>query len=285
MVFYHLDEASEILEKVKGNPLSIPERKKKAIDLASLMLQEAWRTISAREKGAQRRILRWICDGQSKAAAFALADQSFRSNRNRRIADQIIYLLHGIGVPECLSWWQKIEVNSFKILGAQVMQFFVPMVIGIMRKELSRVLLPSGEAFFYKYLQECKAKGFRLDFNHLGEQVLSGAEVKHRMQMYLEDLKHPEIESISIQISTLCSQIVLTDFDATVMLLAERLKELYRGALQYAVLQPDGTQKPKEIFLNMEGYKKLSRTLSFLKLLAASHCKRICPNHMNCKKS
>ena len=52
----NLQEASTLLENVKGRPQSISERKKLAVDLATLMLNEAVETMTSEEKQVQAQL-------------------------------------------------------------------------------------------------------------------------------------------------------------------------------------------------------------------------------------
>src|SRR5438105_4199337 len=85
-----LDEANEILERVKGNPLHIDERKNLSIELASLMLQEASHSITSEEKKVQKQLSRLMDDPSGKAFTTAMTDQAFRSKSHKRVADQMI---------------------------------------------------------------------------------------------------------------------------------------------------------------------------------------------------
>ena len=46
-----------------------------------------------------------------------------------------------------------------------------------------------------------------MNINHLGEALLGEKEARRRLDTYIEDMKNPEIEYISVKISTIYSQI------------------------------------------------------------------------------
>jgi RHH-type proline utilization regulon transcriptional repressor/proline dehydrogenase/delta 1-pyrroline-5-carboxylate dehydrogenase len=256
----HLEEANALLQNVKGRPQTLAERKRLSVELAALMLNEANRTITSREKVIQEQLGRLMHDSTGKAFTTAMTDECFRSHSHRRIADQMIFLLNHLGIPQYLDWIKRAELFAFKSVGVKLAQFLVPLAISSLRKETSRVILPGEPAALKKHLQERLAEGVRLNLNHLGEAILSEAEAKHRFKTYLEDLKHPDINYISVKISTLFSQIHLIDFDGTVEHIADRLRELYRAAMQH--------EKPKFINLDMEEYRDLDLTVAaFQKVL------------------
>jgi RHH-type transcriptional regulator, proline utilization regulon repressor / proline dehydrogenase / delta 1-pyrroline-5-carboxylate dehydrogenase len=268
MTSYSLEDANELLDRVKGRPLTVSERKKKAIELAELMLHEASRTMTSQEKKIQEQLSRLMRDPSGKAFTMAMTDQCFRSQTNKRVADQMIHLLNQIGVPQYLDWFKRLELHFFKALGPAIAQFLVPIATHTLRKETARVILPGERALLNKHLAERKKEGVQLNLNHLGEAILSESEAKNRIQIYLEDLKNPGIDYISVKISTIFSQINLVDFEGTVNAIAERLKVLYRAAIKYPVALSDGTSKAKFINLDMEEYRDLHLTVAaFQKVL------------------
>ena len=145
----------------------------------------------------------------------------------------------------------------FKSLGPKLAQFLVPFATQRSEKRnQSGSFLPGETAPLTKHLQERQNEGVRLNLNHLGEAILSEAEAKKRLHIYLEDLKNPDIDYISVKISTIFSQINLLAFDETVEAIADRLRQLYRAAMKYTIpIQME--QNAKFINLDMEEYRDL----------------------------
>lgn len=256
----YLDEAIEILESVRGKPQSVGERKRLAIELAALMLHEASRTMTSSEKAVQEQLSRLMQDPVGKAFTTAMTDQCFRSSMNRRVADQMIFLLNQLGVPQYLDWVKRKELYTFKVLGPTIAQFLVPLATKALRKQTEQVILPGEAAPLTKHLKERKEEGVRQNLNHLGEAILSEQEAKRRLHTYLEDLKNPDIDYMSVKISTIFSQINLLSFDHSVDAIAERLRLLYRAALK--------ATEPKFVNLDMEEYRDLDLTVTaFCKVL------------------
>lgn len=256
----YLDDAIEILDSVKGKPQTVAERKRLSIELAALMLREATQTMTAQEKAIQKQLSRLMQDPMGKGFTTAMTDQCFRSTAHRRVADQMIYLLHQFGVPQYLDWFKKAELIAFRSVGPAIAQFLVPLATRALRKETARVILPGETSLLKKHLLERKGEGVRLNLNHLGEAILSEAEAKKRFHTYLEDLKNPDIDYMSVKISTIYSQINLIAFEDSVDTIAERLRELYRAAMQ--------TETHKFVNLDMEEYRDLALTVNaFRKVL------------------
>lgn len=267
----YLDHAVEILDQVKGKPLSIQERKQRSIELAALLLNQATQDMTSGEKEIQRQLSRLMKDPVGKTFTTAMTDQCFRSSSHNRVADQMIYLLSLLGVPKYLDWMKRAQLFVFKLMGKQIAQFFVPLATWSLRRETNRVILPGEPALLTHHLRQRKSEGVKVNLNHLGEAILSESEALTRLHTYLEDLKNPDVDYMSVKISTIFSQINLLAFDDTVDAIADRLKELYRAAIKYPETLKNGSVRPKFINLDMEEYRDLSLTVeAFRKVLDCS---------------
>ena len=172
----YLDQATEILDRVKGKPLSLDERKRLTLELATLMLQEASATMTSNEKTVSHQLSRLMRDPVGKAFTAAMTDQCFRSHTHERMADQMIYLLNQLGVPHYLNGLQRTELYTLKTLGPRLAQFLVPFAAKTLRKQTEQVILPGEAALLTKHLQQRRGEGVHQNLNHLGEAVLSEAE-------------------------------------------------------------------------------------------------------------
>ena len=212
----YLDETIEILDSVKGKPQSMAERKRLAIELAALMLHEAGRTMTSEERSVQQQLARLMRDPVGKAFTTAMTDECFRSSSHKRVADQMIYLLRQLGIPHYLDWKKRAELFAFRSVGAPIAQFLVPLAMRALRKQTRRVILQAEAGPLEKHLKERRSEGVRLNLNHLGAAILSEAEAKKKLHTYFAHLKNPNIDYLSVKISTTFSQNNWLAFDATV---------------------------------------------------------------------
>lgn len=251
----HLKQASELLSSVRGHPLTLEEREKKAIVLASHLLIEANHGQTHKEKKLQKELSRMMQDPRGKAFTVTMVDAAFRSNRPRRVADQITYLLEHFGIPDYLSWGKSLELAFFKELGGSFLSYiFVPLAKRALRKETETLILRGEPREFQHHLQKRQAEGVRLNINHLGEAILGEEEARRRLNVYLRDLKETSIDYVSVKISTIFSQINILAWDDTIEKLSDRLRELYRAA-----------KAPKFVNLDMEEYRDLLLTKDLFK--------------------
>jgi RHH-type proline utilization regulon transcriptional repressor/proline dehydrogenase/delta 1-pyrroline-5-carboxylate dehydrogenase len=194
-----------------------------------------------------------------------LIDQSFRSHDPARVADQINNLLRQFGVPDFFSRVDKLLVQMFMGLGRYFPTLSVPKMIGKMRQDSSRAIIAAEPDVLHAHLQKRKNQGVRMNINHLGEAVLGEDEASFRLKIYKEDLKNPEIEYISVKISTIYSQIQALALEHTLNILQDRLSQLYRIAAENHFVRSDGTRVPKFVNLDMEEYRDLEITYEAFK--------------------
>ena len=131
-----------------------------------------------------------------------------------------------------------------------------------MRDDSSRSIIPGEKTVLSAYLKQRKNEGVRVNVNHLGEAVLGEQEALSRVDDYLQALEDPEIECISVKISTIYSQIQPLAFDHTIGILKERLSRLYRAARDNHFVRSNGKRGAKIVNLDMEEYRDVEITLS-----------------------
>ena len=255
-------KAKNQIQAVKGKNLSTQERKEAAIDLAAFMFEEAQRIQTPTEKHQQAQLAGMMNDRIGKVFTTALTDQCFRSRSYPRIANQLVHVIKKYGVPAYLPLSRRIALEGFQYLGETFSFLSVPMATEMLREETSHVILPGEEELLIQHMAKRRAEGVRINLNHLGEAILGEEEAKARLRIYLDDLAKPEVEYISIKISTIYSQINLLAWNSTLKILAERLRKLYRAASRNHYVLPDGTEVQKFVNLDMEEYRDLHMTVA-----------------------
>lgn len=260
-----MQEAADLIKEAKKKSLTKEEREKKSIQLADLLLKEATRIQTPSEKKTQAELARMMDDPKGKIFTMSFTDECFRSHRSPRIADQLIYLMNKFGIPKYLTKWKQLQLSLFKAIGRPFSFILIPIVKWTLRNSTSRVILPGERGALSRHLQERRKEGVRLNLNHLGEAILSEQEAARRLHVYLNDLKQPDIDYISIKISTIYSQINVLDWEKTISILSERLRELYRAAMTNLYTHPDGKKTMKFVNLDMEEYRDLHITKELFK--------------------
>jgi RHH-type proline utilization regulon transcriptional repressor/proline dehydrogenase/delta 1-pyrroline-5-carboxylate dehydrogenase len=233
-----------------------------AIALAERWQNRANALLSRREKRHHQQMARLLSNPKDKILLVKLIDQSFRSRSPRRVADQIKYLLAEYGIPSFFSPLERLLMRAFASTARFIPDLTVPIMIKKMRTDTRHVIIAGESGALQTYLRARKAQGVRVNVNHLGEEVLGEEEARRQLQQYLHDLKNPNIEYISVKISTITSQILPLAFEHSVNLISERLAELYRTAADQHFTKADGSRVSKFVNLDMESYRDLEITVA-----------------------
>jgi RHH-type proline utilization regulon transcriptional repressor/proline dehydrogenase/delta 1-pyrroline-5-carboxylate dehydrogenase len=232
-----------------------------AVSLAEAWQRRANQLLTSEEQKIQDQMKRLLDHPRDKVILTRLIDQSFRSESPHRVADQINHLLRSQGVPDFFSRVDRLLMQMFLGLGRYLPSVSIPKMIGKMRQESSRAIIPGELEVLAEHLKKRREQGVRMNVNHLGEAILGEREARRRLDTYVEDLKNPDIEVISVKMSTIYSQISPLAFEHTLGILTERLSELYRAAGAQRFTRRDGTVVPKIVNLDMEEYRDLELTV------------------------
>ncbi len=228
-----------------------------AVELAAAIQTRAKQLQTPAERRQQAELDRMVQNPRDKATLMQLTDQAFRSSTAARAADQLVHILDVQGIPRFFSPVDRTMLRGFQSFGGYLPGVAVPLVREKMRHETANVILPAEREMLRKHLMERRAEGVRMNLNLLGEAILGEGEAQRRLEAYLDALQMPEIECVSIKISTLYSQISTLARSATIRTLANRLELLYRAAKRNRFLREDGTEVPKFVYLDMEEYRDM----------------------------
>jgi RHH-type proline utilization regulon transcriptional repressor/proline dehydrogenase/delta 1-pyrroline-5-carboxylate dehydrogenase len=231
-----------------------------AVALARLLQQRATELQTPHERRQQRELDRMLQNPADKATVVQLTDEAFRSSRSRRTAEHLTHILDVQGVPRFFNPLDRALLRGFRTFGGWLPGVSVPLVKEHMQQETANVILPAEPDLLAQHLRARENAGVRMNLNLLGETVLGEEEAAHRLEKCLEALQLPEVEVISVKISTLYSQISAVAREHTVRVLCDRLEALFRTAAHLRFTRPDGLQVPKFVYLDMEEYRDLHLT-------------------------
>jgi RHH-type transcriptional regulator, proline utilization regulon repressor / proline dehydrogenase / delta 1-pyrroline-5-carboxylate dehydrogenase len=260
MTSKNIKRAIELIASAKGKELSMEEREKMAIELASYLLKETAGLETFKEKNRQAELARMMEDPKGKAFTTKLTDECFRSKSANRIVSHLRHLIQTLGFPCYLGWTKRVGLFFFFLLSPFLTKLCAFLFAFLLRKETSSVILPGEAKALSKHMAKRRLEGVRLNLNHLGEAILGEKEALRRLHVYLEDLANPDVEYISIKISTIFSQIHLLAWENTMSILSDRLKQLYKAATSHVFIKPNGEKSAKFVNLDMEEYRDLHLT-------------------------
>lgn len=250
--------AAELLAQVEGNPLALGELAQRSVELSRILLELAEHFKTARDAEQARILSGMMRDPRGQVFTTLLADRAYRSSSRKRTVEQARYLLERLGSPEYLGAIDRLSLAALRRLGTWLPSLSGTAMLNHIRQETTAFILPAAEEQLQAYLERRREAGIRVNINHLGEAVLGEDEAARRVEGYLQLLRTPGVDTVSVKISSIFSQLQPLSFDYSVSRIAERLRAIYRVAIS----RPAGDQQPKLVTLDMESYRDLPLTVA-----------------------
>jgi len=232
----------------------------KAVQLARILQKRGTTLQTSQERRQQRELERMMEGVGDRATLMQLTDQAFRAKTPKRVANQLIHILDVQGIPRFFSAFDRAMLKGFQSFGGHLPGVSIPMVKSKMREETANVVLPAESELLVEHLSNRHKGGLRMNVNYLGEALLGEGDAAERLKTYLAALQLPEIDCISVKVSTVYSQIFPIARDKAIRVLCDRMELLYRASAKATFCRPDGSVVPKFVYLDMEEYRDLDIT-------------------------
>jgi RHH-type proline utilization regulon transcriptional repressor/proline dehydrogenase/delta 1-pyrroline-5-carboxylate dehydrogenase len=250
--------ARELLGAVAGKRLSLVELEAKSLELASELFDLAEQCVDTEERARRRRLSRLLGDPKGQLLSVLLTDRVARDKTFEHSAEIVSYLVSRLGVPKFMTSAERLQLTLGSAVGSLAPHLTGKLIARHIREEVRGLVFPIEPAALGAYLARRKAEGISVNVNQLGEEVLGEGQATARLGQYLALLGRPEVETISVKLSSILSQIDLFAWESSQALLAERLRQIYRAAL---------ANRKKLVYLDMEAYKDLRLTLELFQRL------------------
>ena len=226
--------------------------------LAERLLADAIRRQGRRERVQGRRIARMLEDPDGLAFIVALTDEVLRIRDPRRAARHLRSLVRDRG-PGFLGPFDGAALRVGGALAERLPTVVMPLVRRRVRAELAGFVIPAEPGPLARHIARRRAERIRLNINVLGEAVLGEDEAEARLAAVLGVLERPDVDYVSVKVSSVCSQLNIIAFDQEVERVAARVRVLYDAALR--------AQPHKFVNLDMEEYRDLHLTVAVFRRL------------------
>jgi RHH-type proline utilization regulon transcriptional repressor/proline dehydrogenase/delta 1-pyrroline-5-carboxylate dehydrogenase len=204
---------------------------------------------------------RMLKDPRNKLFLIELLDQSFRAKESRRVAEQLEYLFDKYGKTDVFSPFEEMLVWLFRHAGIYLPDISVSLFIRYLRDDVSNVVIKGEDSALSRHLRLRRKEHTRVNINIIGEAVLGEQEAGERIQKYIHALQNPDIDYLSVKISTLFSQIIPLAHDYSVSEISHCLQMIYTAAMQNSFVDETGKTRHKFVNLDMEEYRDVQLTL------------------------
>ncbi|PMD04897.1 aldehyde dehydrogenase [Brevibacterium paucivorans] len=171
--------------------------------------------------------------------------------------------------PESMSLADRAQIQAGATLATAMPDLVIPAARARLRNMVGHMVVDARPEQFGKTVATLKRGGHRLNINLLGEAVLGEEEADNHLEQTHDLLARDDVDYVSIKVSSVASRINMWSYDETVTYVVDRLRPLYRQAMEQAGSEEQAARGAKFINLDMEEYNDLNLTIDvFMRLLS-----------------
>ena len=238
---------------------------KEVLNWAKDFLSKSEKEITGAELKEQKKYAVLVQNPNDKVLLSKLLDESSQIHDKKKLARRIKKLFDQYGVPEFFNSSDTLLIKLFTAFGYWFDYIAVPIFKDKLRSDTSKVIINEKASILNRHLSKRRKQNIGQNVNLLGEVVLGNREAEKRFQHYLEALKDPQINYISIKISGIYAQINPFNYEVNKIELCERLTAIYQQSIDYPYVDEKGNAAPKFVNLDMEEYKDTELTIDIFK--------------------
>jgi len=266
-----LDSGLELLQRISGRALRPAEAEQAALELSEQLFWLAEGLMDRAERTRRERLSRLLADPRGQLLSVLLTDRVARDKTFGHAAGQLGYLVGELGVPRFLGIVERLELRLGASVGGLWPRLTGKLIAEHIHREVEGMVLPLEAGALGNFLERRRLEGVSVNVNQLGEEALGEAQAAQRLGEYIALLSRPDVDTISVKLSSIFSQIDLFAWKSSQERVAERLRQIYRAALSSVAtppdLAPDSSSRPaalrsKLVYLDMEAYRDLHFTVN-----------------------
>jgi RHH-type proline utilization regulon transcriptional repressor/proline dehydrogenase/delta 1-pyrroline-5-carboxylate dehydrogenase len=252
--------AGEILGAARETK-SVTELGVLAVELGRVLLEASHSGAEPHERERAARLAALLGDPVGQAFVSALTDRAHRSTSGGRLVAEVQELVELLGVPRSLPAWDRLQLRALQAFGTTVPELTARAVRHRIYEDAAPYLAPAEPHALGAFLRERALLGLRVNVNHLGEEVLGEADAARYLDSYLALLARPEVDTISVKLSSIDARVDAVAWHETIARLEQKLAKVYRAAALHGLTRPSGALEPKLVYLDMEAYRDLELTV------------------------
>ncbi|MET3351491.1 UNVERIFIED_ORG: RHH-type proline utilization regulon transcriptional repressor/proline dehydrogenase/delta 1-pyrroline-5-carboxylate dehydrogenase [Arthrobacter sp. UYEF1] len=161
-------------------------------------------------------------------------------------------------VPAFLPWYMRSAVRLGGTMAPVLPQVVIPIARRVLREMVGHLIVDATDAKLGPAIAKIRKDGIKLNVNLLGEAVLGEHEASRRLAGTHTLLARPDVDYVSIKVSSTVAPHSAWAFDEAVEHVVEKLTPLFAKAASFA----GAGKNAKFINLDMEEYKDLDMTIA-----------------------
>ncbi len=202
---------------------------------------------------------------ENKTLLSKMLDESSQIRNDKKLAERMKLLIEKYGVPDFFSSFDQFQLKLFTSFGYRLHPIAIPLFKNRLRQETNNIIISEERPQLTNHLKKRWDAQIGQNVNLLGEVVLGDNEAQNRYEHYLEALKEPDINYISIKLSGIYAQIRSLGYEQNKKELCGLVANIFQQAIDYPYINHAGKSTPKFVNLDMEEYKDTEITLDVFK--------------------
>ena len=231
------------------------------------LYDESYSGLTKVERGEQHMYGTMVTTPNDKKFMVRMLDETSQVRDDKKLAARVKDLIDKYGIPKFLGPSDRMLFQMYQSFAykSPFNSIAIPIIKWRLHRDTSRVIIDAARPRLTKHLANRFEQNIGQNVNLLGEVVLGDGEADKRYHSYLEALKEPDINYISVKISGIYAQTHALNYKENFPELVRRMSELYQAAIDNPYVDPNGVKRPKFINLDMEEYKDAHLTMKLFK--------------------
>ena len=238
-----------------------------AIENAKQLLAEAQPNQKIYDKASRKRFTRLFKDPSAISVTVTLTDEVMRIKSAKHAAK----LLSGAATKASITGFGVINALGLKSIGliGKVLPKPVLFAVDTQVKRLSRgIIIPAEKNKLARQIKRRNKAAIRLNINVLGEAVLGQREANERFERVLEMMHRPEVDYVSVKLSSVVAQIIALDREGTAARVKEKLIEIYQASQKTGTFVNLDMEEFRDLRLTVDAFKDVLTMPQFSNLYA-----------------
>ena len=227
-----------------------------AVENARTLIAESLPNLKRYDKASRKRFTRLFKDPKAISVTVSLTDEVMRITS----AKDSVRILRKAAKDSTVAGFGLFNTFGLKLIASISWVLPRPVLFAVHTqvKQLSKgIILPAESKKLSRQIKTRAKKGIRLNINVLGEAVLGEAEANERFERVMQMMHRPEVDYVSVKLSSVASQIISLDRKGTLERVSEKLRHIYRTSIITNTF----------VNLDMEEFRDLRLTVDAFKLV------------------
>lgn len=227
-----------------------------AVENARSLIAESLPNLKRYDKASRKRFTRLFKDPKAISVTVSLTDEVMRITS----AKDSVRILRKAAKDSTVAGFGLFNTFGLKFIALISRALPKPVLLAVHTqvKLLSKgIILPAESKKLSRQIKKRAKKGIRLNINVLGEAVLGEDEANERFERVMQMMQRPEVDYVSVKLSSVASQIISLDRKGTLERVSEKLRHIYRTSIATNTF----------VNLDMEEFRDLRLTVDAFKLV------------------